>query len=384
MPDEIELYSRAISGLRSKLETWEQATAQRSFGRRIISTLFAIFLVLFTFSVVPLLPLAITALLPAGFLGPIPFGGFQLSALLAAWAGFGILFGLLSIVFNHLDSSKPRDQSAPGSLTPQQLTFLNAYEASSELDIYLVSNVDDHLVNAQRLVRMLFRNPRMRRFGPDLALIEGPDGTIHAHFDESQVRRVGPDLPSRIGLLQRVLDESTREGWLRLEASSLGRVHALVGLPTRLLPRLELRQDLPEVRDALRALSEFSFAFLPDRQQGERSAIEEQHRAGLVSLDRLGSILAAMPSVDPPARQTHVAETETHLSQLAAWMKGPSASARFVRWCSILLPITVLITIILGIFVPLQGETIAYIVVPTTVLGAATLTAVRPGDAPNS
>jgi hypothetical protein len=384
MAEEIDLYYEAIVGLKDKLDQWgAERGRQRTWTRRIASWISNATLIAFVLNVVPVIPVAVTALLPRTTIGLLTFGGSDLGAFVTTWI---ILAGLSAAVGFMADGLESRLSGAktepPGELSAEQMTFLCAYGAAKELDLFLASGVEDHHRTALHNTRELILGPVW--FFSDHSRTEvwmdlgGADNLREGH---SLVRHpdsfmVQPSLPGRIQMLRSVAEVAKTEGWLELTPRAERRVRGLGALPRRLLPRVELKEDLGQCRDVLRYIAEFSFEFLPDRLVKTGSA---PLGPGAASLDSATAILDAWPDLEPrPRMSTPRKSSRGH--QVALWLAGSHPGARFLRWVVVLFPVTVLLTGAISFVINISQETAAYIIVPTTILGAAALAAARPSD----
>lgn len=359
---------------------------------RIADWVVGISVVMLVFSIIPVLP-SLVLYVGERFrlsLGPISLVQFTLGAFLLTWlaitATSALLLGAALWINSKVDSSIKKQVKPSQSLSPQQLTFIAAYEAYTELKVYFVSHLEQHVVNCHSAVTRVLPSARHRIEAQELAQAR----MLHAaememeYFSESPVTmQTGPaGLSRQITVAQTFLQVFESDLWFHLDPEAKATLQALVEFPEKVLYRLLKREDLPSVLSILESLSKFTFAFLPEHKTYmTASDLETLHIEGNGYLKRFVEEVNSMTSYSQDVQEKQV---KTEVAE--NWMGRIRQSGylpllgRFALWFILILLLTTGGVYLASLRFTLAPDNMATLIIGTSVGGAAALTAILPKD----
>jgi hypothetical protein len=399
---DIDLYYESLKQVYEQIKNWPKRKPSRR--ERIIDWLVGITGVIFFLSLIPVLPV-IFVFVGSQFglvLGPLDLrvatlGKFVLVWIVATVIGAIFFFSMLWIN-DRVDSKIEKPSGPPQTLSPDQVTFIAVYEAYKELKIYFVSHIDQHVENALRSLR---RVSYPDWWGGDIAQFqrlrfpEEPESVIEYQGEDDEVeftyrmrvhstliqRKLSASFPRQIYVARAFLQTFETYSWFTLDTATKAVLQALISFPEKIPYRLRERQDLPSVLNVLKNLSEFVYAFLPEHQTHMDSAtLTQLHFEGL---ERLHSFVQGVNDLThyPPAPKQ--AESTSKIPPLT-WREKlqlayyHSIFVRFTLWFILILVLTSGTVLLINRFVALSSDTMATLIIGTSVASAAALAGFLP------
>jgi hypothetical protein len=371
----IDIYYESLKQVYDQIRQWRELR-KTPLGEKIVSTLWSITLVIFLASLVPLLPALLTFLASkAGLiLGPINLSQATLGNFLIVWVAVAALTAAVFFLLDRIQD-KPfwasvEDRTGPPqTLSPEQLTFIAVYESYKELKIFFISHLDQHAENSlEALRRVVSQSNRLRYLDVDL---------VGLPYRE---RNHGASLVDQIVIAQEFLRTFEQYDWFKLDAETKSTLQALMSLPGKAVDRLKYREDLPSVLEILDNLSKFIYAYLPEHKTYmDADSLKQLQAQGLDCLNRfVDKINNLTPYRSPKEEQKTKAKVspKTWKDRLESWYQN--VFFRFMLWFIILLILTSTMVLLAGQFLTLSSDTMATVVVGTSVAGAAALAAFLP------
>ena len=399
---DIDLYYESLKQVYEQINNWPKRKPSRR--ERIVDWLAGITGVAFFLSLIPIAPV-IFVFVGSEFglvLGPLDLrdatlGKFVLVWVVAAVIGAIFFFSMLWIN-DKVDSKIEKPAGAPQTLSPDQVTFIAVYEAYKELKIYFVSRIDQHVENALRSLR---RVSYPDWFGGDIAQFwrlrppEEPESIVQYLGEDDEVeftsrmrvhsalmqRKLAASFPKQISVARAFLQTFETYSWFSLDTATKAVLQALISFPEKIPYRLKERQDLPVVLNVLKNLSEFVYAFLPEHQTHMDSETLTQLRSeGLDLLHRFVQGINDLTHYPPTPKE---AESKSKIPpptlrerfQLAYY---DSVFVRFTLWFILILALTSGTVLLINRFVTLSSDTMATLVIGTSVASAAALAGFLP------
>jgi hypothetical protein len=286
---------------------------------------------------------------------------------------------------------KKQKQKPAQSLSAEQITFICAYEAYKELKIFFISHIDQHVEQSlHALMRILpddgdtFYNT----LGDEMVGYEITSTSfVEPHPADPSMQRYirsypfqrSSSLPRQIFIARSFLRTFDQLGWFRLEARTKSILEALTSLRLKVVSRLRQRENLPEVLSILKNLSHFAYAYLPEHKTYMQSAeLTGLQTEGAVCLDRFIEELNSLALI------SRVEEEKPKIEEGRSWKEkysnyhANSVFFRFTEWFVLILILTSVAFLAINFFVKLSPDTIATVIIGTSVASAAALAGLLP------
>jgi len=318
-------------------------------------------------------------------LGPQSVGVFG-----AIWlASNGIALGVAIRLARMETEMVPSFQRPPLRLARAQLAFLHAHFAIQALDAYFQTRVESSLSRATaHLNQLLGRKglPSLRLQGDQYIVSRGAvrkkektEYVIDVNPRElSRYQVLGTGWVWRIEEFSSALQLAKRRDWFEVTPETLNRLEALTQLPEKVLPRLYGAQDLPQVREVLGQFESFLYWTAQGDTPDASEAVESTRKQELAdAADRLAAALDALPSL--PADTTAVATARSLTERLRGWLSLDRQVVRFVGWAFVCLALAVIAALTIQLFLHVDDNTLAMLIIPTAFTAAAALTVLAPG-----
>ena len=399
---DIDLYFESLEQVYDQILAWKPRGPR--LIERLVDWMLGVAAVLFVLSLLPLLPAALMLL---ARLMPITLGA--VNTLQGGFTSFGVLWIALTlltgIVFfpllwvnSKVDQPDESPETPPQTLSPEQVSFISAYKAYKELKIFFVSHLDQHVTLAFEALRPLFGGSRYLKF---------PSGTLRGHveFDEHfMIRDLGdaaePDFAKAFDLAVRSPHLATsatlagdvtvarsflrtfgRYPWFHMDQGSRDTLQALVSFRSKVPPRLKAREDLPHVLSIVEHLSKFLYAFLPEhRTHIEPPQLERLQSEGSEHLREFVVQVNSFSEYTYPREQpdTSSSKSEVSLRHRLYSSYVRSVFIRFTIWFLLIAGLTSGAVYTFNRIIPLTPDTMATVVIGTSVASAAALAAFLP------
>jgi hypothetical protein len=384
--DRLDIYFESIEPVFGQVANDVATSHQQPLRARALRWLISAFAGVSLVSVIPVIPGLVTFALPPTNIGPIPIGGNSVERMVPIWLCLAFATSAAAIgLFLMADALGPPSavmSRLHSGLSPGQVSFVRAYSATRHLRMYMASHLASHLHEAHESLRMLFLASEIEwSTDAEKAEADAAMKEIYGSLTGGWVRVQLSDLPEHLKVLDRLLPMCTEEGWLELEPATLARIRALLSLRDRLLPRLELGQDLAPCLMALESLSTFLFARLPEHKEyASEGDLRDLKDECMAALDTLGKTLADLAPIHHADASRKKRRPARWSQQVFEFVRGSTSGARFIRWFALLLIVTSGVALVLRLTLGLSAEAVGTLVIPTSILGAATVTAATTGE----
>lgn len=368
--------------------------------------------ILLAFSVIPIIPLILmfrSNIIPIVF-GPIDtrqnsiasFGIFWLAVFIIT----ALLFSLSLWINEKVDKPSEDEKKGPShTLSPDQVSFISVYEAYKELKIFFVSHLDRHVNQSVIALQRGFResiSPRQfnARQYKEWALVNnevermamideiGTEDYVelvqeYRVYPSLYIRRLVSNMPIKISIARSFLTTYEKYPWFEINLKAKNTLQAFVSLNTKLLPRLIKREDLPAILSILKNLSMFLYAFIPEhRTYLEADEIEKMYSEGNKCLDEFVTEvnnLSEYPySKEKPEEEKEITKIPLR-KRFQNYFHG-NVFIRFAVWFLLVLILTSGAVYIFNLSIPLTPDTMATVIISTSVASAAALAAFLPSQ----
>lgn len=289
-------------------------------------------------------------------------------------------------------SSVTTPTGPPQSLSPEQLTFIAVYEAYKELKIFFVSHIDNHVDNSLRALKRVL--PGRERRGK-IAHLYSPDSPDQ--FERVIVERLGdkrhghifpaPDedkfignLPKQISIARSFLRTFEQFAWFQLDVRTKAILQALLSLQEKLPYRLKEREDLPAVLSILDNLSKFTYAYLPEHKTYmDAEALKKLQTEGSDCLQRFVEEVTELTTISlPEQKKSQSNVTSISFREKYHHIYNHYVFVRFTMWFVVILLLTSAAVFLINQVVKLSADTMATVVIGTSVASAAALAGFLP------
>lgn len=399
--ENIDLYYESLKAVYSQIEAWD--APKRVWYARAITIVMVIAIILLVFSIIPIVPAAIIFLgrLLDWHLWVIELKTITLGQIGLIWLtciiGSGILTGLTTWLDGKTPSIKPEQKSPPYTLSSEQLTFLTTYEAFKELKLFFVSRIDQHIINASTVLsritfwrKISYRYPSRPRpvYINESYSADEVDRIVVERIlaeEDYQIRskRYGGHQNSFVEQMEvaymflRTFDKAE---WFQLDKETKALLQALITFPEKITERLRRREDLSSVLRILENLAKFTYAFLPEHEANiDKEELSELRKAGLLCLNNFVQETNSL-TVFPKPEKTRESKAKKQRRRFLELLQGRNIFYRFTVWFFLILLLTTGITLLAMLFIDFSSDTLVIIVIPTSVLGAASMTVLAKGE----
>jgi len=332
MPDRITLedYFRSIEA--SFRETLESRAKGQFRGYLLF-----ISVLLFIFSIVPLVPLLLARAIPKLY-GATVFVyrryNFPLNSLWFWWLLSAVLFGLVFFAVSGR-RNKWREERRRRSLPTPQMRFAFCYAIVSELKKYQTNKFEQHLESCMRYWPELMSCICELFYSPFLL----PHQLLAPEVKASATLTAeAPETPTILVPFSHLHFLERRFSWFRMEPGTSAIVTSIESLPGKLLGRLKDKKDLAQVRECLSDLSAYLYTLIPDTS----AALEEtENKVALTfqenCLRTLSLRLRALPEYtsEPEVhseRQSPLKWLGTSLESVSRLFSNQSMLICFLSW----------------------------------------------------
>ena len=401
----IDIYYESIKRVYEQIANWPER--KQPLYEKLVDGILGIVGVIFALSVIPIFP-AIVVVVGRQLnltIGPIRLAGATVGTFLIVW-GVAFIGGLLFLILmlwinDKVDSLAEKPVGPPQSLSPEQLTFIAIYEAYKELKIFFVSHVEQHVRNSFKALRrvlvsisgreraFVYRELRERelierRRDVQALLMEEriDDAEIFSPLDFplSSEGRLSPSFPRQVRVARSFLQTFEKYAWFQLDADTKATLQALISFSEKIPYRLRQKEDLPAVLSVLENLSKFTYAYLPEHKTYMESAVLEKLQAD--GAECLRQFVKEVNDLTPYSRPEKERKSKTELSpSLMERLQGvfhANVFFRFTVWFVLILALTSGAVFIINQRVTLSPDTMATLVIGTSVASAAALAGFLP------
>jgi hypothetical protein len=367
---------------------WEASVRHPTVAQRLIAAAAVLSVVTFVGCLIGLIP----ALLGQVIVGsPLRFDVASAIVFIPIWLLLSAVSFVAAKWFVRLEATKvPSFQRPPVRLARAQLAFLHAHLARRALDSYFQSHLENLHTRAVAHANQLFGRkglPALRLKG-DQYIVD--QGAVRKKEKREYVVDVNPRELSRYEVLgtgwvwrieeySSALQLAKRGSWFELSPQTLARLQALIQLPEKVMPRLIRGEDLPQVREVLGHFESFLYWTAQGDVPVVTDADEALRKKELSeSADRLAQALNALPAVPTDARPTTERGGFTR-ARLRAWISPERPAVRFVGWTIICSGLAVFAALIVRLFLKVDDNTLATLIIPTAFASAGALTLLTGG-----
>lgn len=396
----IDIYYESLRQVYDEMADWEPAP--EPLYTRIFGTVVPIIGVFLILSIVPIIPLGLTYLGTRykWTLGPINLS-FSFSKFALLWIE-AVMVGLVLLapavwIHNKLTDrvSSKRIRRPRQTLSADQITFINAYESYKELKIFFVSHIDQHVEQSLRAFMRILPDDgnKFYRWHGDEAVafdIGGTTSFVGPDASPGVLRNYrtyypflggdAPSLPRQIFVARSFLGTFDQLGWFQLNAKTKSILQALVSLRDKLPYRLRERENLPAVLSILENLSQLIYAYLPEHKTYmEQEALSALQKEGDACLERFVEELNALTLVSrhEPAKAPEGRPSRT-LREKFYHYHSNYVFLRFTVWFLLIVALTSVAFFAINFFVKLTPDTMATVIIGTSVASAAALAGLLP------
>lgn len=400
----IDIYYESIRQVYEQIVKWPER--KQPLHEKIIDGIVGIIGVLFVLSTIPVLPiLFIVVGSQVGLsLGAFSVTGATLETFLIVWgvafvAGLS-LFAFILWVNAKIDSLAKKPAGPPQTLSPEQLTFIAIYEAYKELKIFFVSHVEQHVHNSFTALRqalvshrdyrayMMYRELSeresiQRRRATEMAIADNEDEVeLFLPLDPTTYnrKRLSPSFPRQVEIARTFLRTFEKYAWFQLDSDTKATLQALISFSEKIPYRLKQKEDLPAVLSILENLSKFTYAYLPEHKTYmEPTVLERLQAEGAKCLHQFAKEVNDLTPYSPPEKQKESKRelSPTMLERLRSIFYG-NVFFRFTVWFVLVLALTTGAVFIINQRATLSPDTMATLVIGTSVASAAVLAGFLP------
>jgi hypothetical protein len=368
--ENMHTYYESIRSVYDKIVNWKPNDTIRRRIWRLLERLLIAFGISLLLTVVPVLPFLLSILLPL-FNVTIPVlrvGNISVEPLILYWFAL-IVFLVLSLLFTNWvrDRINPPQEKPPYSISADQLSFLKVYSAYNELMTYSVDYLDEHVDRATEELG---------------ALLTGWAGLPMELIDTGFRFEIGPSLllpPPRltdqIEVARGFLRTFERFPWFHLHPDVDAILRALTSFSSRVYTRLRAREDIASVTKVLKHLAEFLYAYLPEFETRlGQEELQHLHDAGNESLSEFVAEINRLTDFEYRPKEEKKAEM-TARSRLRNMLYRDNPVTKFLVWFMLMLVVTTATSVMAWWLFHASVDTLVVMIVSTSALAAATLTA---------
>jgi hypothetical protein len=401
----IDVYYESLRQVYEQISDWKPDKPR--VIKQVIDWLIWISGVLFGISLVPILPFVLMLLrnqIPI-IIGPIDTTTGSFSAFGAIWivsllATAFIFFPLLWLSSKVDEQKSDSREGPPQSLSPEQFTFISIYEAYKELKVYFISHIDQHIENSIQALRRILPTHQFilsdREFEiayqtlKRMALYNESDDHNYSEITykvdispEYLIRRYRSNFQQDISIARSFLRTFGKYPWLDIGVNATSTLQAFVALPSKLHPRLREGEELPKVLLILENLSSFLYAFLPEHETNlDQEKVNKLYTEGIECMHKFVSEVNELSQYTFEKEQPEEKEEIVHPS---LWKRIPKyflvkIFVRVTVWFLLLLVLTSGSVYLFNLYIPLTPDTMATVIIGSSVAGAAALAVFLPSQ----
>lgn len=397
--EDIDLYYDSLKQVFEEMSAWRKP--KPPFIKRFLTTCAGIFGVFLALSIIPIIP---AILVYIGWPLSLFFARLNLtwgpfSRFILVWPTAVVIALIFVAVFASLANKVHYSErpEPPQTLSPEQITFLSAYEAYRELKIYFVSHIDHHVdLSLLALNRIIVpRRTRgqvvdigdavFRTHGPASKELSEPNETDVFYLSDREItyaeKRLQAGLPKQIRTARMFLHTFEKFAWFQLGSETKAILQALLSVQEKIPHRLRAREDLPAALSVLENFSKFTYAYLPEHKTymapNELSDLQADGKQCLRGfVDEINGLTSYQSSIDKKKKRL-----EAHKPRFNEKFRGyydRSVFFRFTIWFVLILFLTSGAVILINQFVKLSADTMATVIIGTSVASAAALAGFLP------
>jgi len=288
--------------------------------------------------------------------------------------------------------SHDKDEKQPNgslqALSPEQMTFVEIYEAYKELKIFFVSHVEQHVGNSLKALRRAVAHnddlpTALPNYDPDTdQLIIRQEIYAHGYgigrspnFLLEKRFTLTPSFSNQVSIARSFLHTFEKYAWFKMDAETKSHLQAIISFSEEIPPRLKYKDDLPAVLGILENLSVFTYAYLPEHKTYmEQSALEKLQMEGAECLrEFVKQVNDLTPYSFPRKEKEAPKEKQLTLREKLQGLFHSNVFVRFTVWCVLILIITSISVLIFKRYLNLTPDTMATVVIGTSVASAAAL-----------
>jgi len=398
----IDIYYESLKQVYDQILHWPER--KPPLRKRIFRWLLNVAGLCFALSVIPVLPAIFVFFgsLIGLALGPLDLSAAKFEGFILVWisaaVGTGIIFFAIDWTDRNVQPLAEKTTGPPQTLSPEQLTFIAIHEAYKELKVYFVSHIDQHVENSLKaLTRILpsawwaaiehplFYEERiiehLKYTTAEMNVEDNGEVTVtywlHGHSALIQAR-LAASFPRQISIAQTFLQTFEKYAWFQLDTATKSILQALLSFPQKILYRLKERDDLPNVLNVLENMSKFTYAYLPEHKTYmDPEAIEELQAEGLECLKCFAQQVNDLTHYQP-APESKETKIEISLRERLQGYYYQNVFVRFILWFILILILTTGAVFLFNQRVQLSPDTMAKVIIGTSVTGAAALAGFLP------
>jgi hypothetical protein len=400
----IDIYYESIRQVYEQILKWPER--KQPLHEKIIDGIVGIVGFLFALSTIPIIPAIFVVIGSQVGLswGAITMTGATLGTFLIVW-GMAFVVGLLLFVLvlwvnSKIDSHAEKPIGPPQTLSPEQLTFIAIYKAYKELKVFFVSHVEQHVHSSyQALKRALASKRDYREYVAYRELREremiqrSRTEQIQLGDEEDEVevlfphdlstdngKRLSPSFPRQVEIARAFLQTFEKYAWFQLDPDTKGTLQALISFSEKIPYRLKQKEDLPAVLSILENLSKFTYAYLPEHKTYMESAVlEKLQTEGTKCLHQFAKQVNDLtPYSRPERKKESQKELSPTIQEKIRNVFYGNLFFRFTVWFVLILALTTGAVSIINQRVILTPDTMATLVIGTSVASAAALAGFLP------
>jgi hypothetical protein len=387
--NDIDIYYESIKQVFEQINNWEKP--KPPLLERIVDGILTFAVVLFITSLIPIIP--ILCVIIGGYLDlslfTITFKNASIIDLIKIWGGLVVitlLFMALWIWINAKVDSIGKDPVRPPQiLSPEQLTFIAVYESYKELKIFFVSHIEQHVDNSYKALRrvlpihnsmyseILIRRRELLTIDENYFMKTSSTGEFKYRWEDSQ-------LSTQIRVASSFFNTFEKYAWFQLDSHTKSILQALISFTEKIPSRLIDKQDLPRVLSVLENYSKFIYAYLPEHNTYmDKTELNDLQTEGAQCLDMFTlqiNELTTYTKKEPPNDIQH-----ENVPSIWGKIKGKfyeNVFFRFSIWFLLIMVLTSCAVIVINQQLSLSPDTMATVIIGTSVASAAALAGFLP------
>lgn len=211
--------------------------------------------------------------------------------------------------------------------------------------------------------------------------VSGSLGQRSASSPSSRRRRPFADFSRQISIAQRFLQTFERYSWFQIEPVTKSTLQAIISFPDKIPARLNAREDLPAVLNVLENFSKFLYAYLPEHATYmEPENLNKLQNEGAECLRTFAQQINDLTAFPPSAKAQESRKEVAHPSIRVRIQKTfySNVFIRFTVWFVLILLLTTFALFFLNQRMQLSPDTVATLIIGTSIASAAGLAAFLP------
>lgn len=378
----IDIYYESIKQVFAQIKSWKKP--QPPLLERIVDAVLVTAIFLFIPTVIPIYPAVFIYV--GGIFGLSVFSFSLKNATIlnfaVIWIASTVIFLALMLIMiwvnDKVDSMSKKESNPPQSLSPEQLTFIAVCESYKELKIFFVSHIEQHIEKSLKALKRALpyeQDDEIKITAKyDERLILKREMEFRHHGDKSA------DLVTQVDMASAFLTTFEQYAWFQLDSKTKSTLQAIISFSQKIPPRLKDKQDLPRVLSILENLSKFSYAYLPEHNTYmESTALGELHLEGEKCLSKFVQEVNELTSYSRPEKKIDSKhEVAPTLIDKVKAKFSENVFFRFLVWFIFILTLTSVAVVIINQRLPLSPDTMATVIIGTSIASAAALAGFLP------